>query len=89
MFIQKDGQSQLNRNVFLVRRESSWVDASFMDSILELLGRLVRPIWNLSGRPDDGRITRSIEAEGDPGSRPVGRLSRDRAREMIVADPAS
>lgn len=43
-YIQNEIEPQLNRNVFLVRRKSAWVDANFMVKIVELLAAILDPL---------------------------------------------
>ena len=43
LYIQREIQPQLFRNVFLVRRKSAWVDKDYMAVIIKLLGELLKP----------------------------------------------
>ena len=42
-YIQREIEPRLFRNVFLVRRQSAWVDAAYMVKIISLLGTILRP----------------------------------------------
>ena len=44
LYIQKELEPQLRKNVFLVRRKSAWVDAAYMVKIMELLGTILQPL---------------------------------------------
>ena len=43
LYVLREIEPQLRRNVFLVRRKSAWVDASYMVTIIELLGKILKP----------------------------------------------
>ena len=43
VYIQREIEPRLLRNVFLVRRKSAWVDTAYMVKIIELLGTILRP----------------------------------------------
>lgn len=43
LYIQRDVEPQLHRNVFLARRKSAWVDAAYMVKIIQLLGTILKP----------------------------------------------
>ena len=43
LYIQREMETQLSSNVFLVRRKSAWVDAHYMAAIIKLLGAMLAP----------------------------------------------
>ena len=46
LYIQKEIEPHLHKHVFLVRRKSAWVDATYMITIMELLGKVLKPFLN-------------------------------------------